>query len=135
LTDDHVLGAMGDPTLGVITTHQYSAAHDSPQNKAFVKAFEEVSGGQRPNFMAVGGYDGMAAIALVIEKLNGEIDGDKAMAVLKGMTLESPRGPIRIDPETREVVQTVYVRRVQKVDNALYNVEFEEMPNVKDPGK
>jgi len=135
LTDDHVLSAMGDPTLGLITTHHYSAAHDSPENKEFIKAYQEVSGGKRPNFMAVGGYDGMAAIAEVIKKLDGKLDGDKAMATLKGLKLASPRGPITIDPETRDIVQTVYVRRVQKVGDELYNSEFEQFPNVKDPGK
>lgn len=135
LTDDHVLAAMGDATLGVITTHHYSAAHDSPENKAFVKAYGEVSGGQRPNFMAVGGYDGMAAIVQVIEKLQGKIDGDKAIEALKGMKLDSPRGPLTIDPATRDVIQTVYVRRVEKVGSELYNVEFDEVAKVKDPGK
>lgn len=135
LTDDSVIAAMGDPTLGVITTHHYSAAHDSPENKAFVKAFAEVSGGKRPNFMAVGGYDGMAAIAEVVKQLNGNIDGDKALAVLKGLKLTSPRGAISIDPETRDVVQTVYLRRVQKLEGELYNVESERFESVKDPGK
>lgn len=135
LTDDHVLAAMGDPTLGVITTHQYSAAHDSPANKAFVESYREVSGGQRPNFMAVGGYDGMAAIVEVIKKLDGKLDGDAAMRVLQGLRLDSPRGPIAIDSDTRDVVQTVYVRRVQNVNGELYNVEFEEIKDVKDPGK
>jgi branched-chain amino acid transport system substrate-binding protein len=135
LTDDSVLTAMGEPTLGVITTHHYSAAHDSPENKAFVKAFGEVSGGKRPNFMAVGGYDGMAAIAEVIKQSSGEIDGDKAMAIFKGLKLTSPRGAISIDPETRDIVQTVYLRRVQKVDNELFNVESEHFENIKDPGK
>ena len=135
LTDDDVLMAMGDPTLGLVTTHAYSAAHDSPENKAFVAAYKEVSGGKRPNFMAVGGFDGMAAIAQVIEQLHGNLDGDKAMEILKGMKLMSPRGPIWIDPETRDIVQTVYVRRVQKVGGELFNVEFDQFKNVKDPGK
>jgi branched-chain amino acid transport system substrate-binding protein len=135
LTDDHVLHAMGEPTLGVITTHHYSAAHDSPENKAFVGAYEKVSGGKRPNFMAVAGYDGMAAIARVVKKLEGKIDGDKAMQVLKGMKLASPRGPITIDPKTRDIVQTVYVRRVKKLGNQLYNVEFSEFANAMDPSK
>ena len=135
LTDDSVIMAMGEPTLGVITTHHYSAMHDSPENVAFVKAYGEVSGGKRPNFMAVGGYDGMAAITEVVTQLNGDIDGDKAMALLKGMKLTSPRGPITIDPETRDIVQVVYLRRVQKVGTELYNVETERFENVKDPGK
>lgn len=135
LTDDHVLPAMGDATIGLITTHHYSAAHDSPENQAFRKAYAELTGGQRPNFMAVAGYDGMAAIVEVVKKLDGALDGDKAMQVLKGLSLASPRGPITIDPETRDIVQTVYVRRVEKRDGELYNVELESIPGVKDPGK
>jgi branched-chain amino acid transport system substrate-binding protein len=137
LTDDHVLPARGDATLGVITTFHYSAAHDSPENKAFLKAFSDANGAAagRPNFMAVAGYDGMAAIAEVVKKLGGKIDGDKAMEALKGMKMTSPRGPIMIDPETRDIVQTVYVRRVEKVGGQLYNVEFDKIADVKDPGK
>ena len=137
LTDDNVLNAMGDPVLGVITTHHYSAAHDSPENKAFVKAFKEVSGFARPNFMGVAGYDGMAAIAEVVKKLGGKgrIDGDRAMDLFKEIKLASPRGPISIDPATRDIVQTVYVRRVQKVGAEYYNVEFDKFPDVKDPAK
>jgi branched-chain amino acid transport system substrate-binding protein len=136
LTDDHVLPAMGDPTLGVITTFHYSAAHDSPENKAFLKSFAEANPqGGRPNFMAVAGYDGMQAIYEVARKLNGKIDGDKAMAALKGLKINSPRGPLTIDPQTRDAVQTVYVRRVEKVNGELYNVEFDKFTDVKDPGK
>ena len=135
LTDDDVLNTMGDPVVGVITTHHYSAAHDSPENRAFVKAFTEVSSLKRPNFMGVGGYDGMAAIAEVVKKLGNNIDGDKAMEILKNMKLMSPRGPIAIDPATRDIVQTVYVRRVEKRGNEYWNVEFDKFPDVKDPGK
>lgn len=136
LTDDHVLPAMGDPVLGVITSFHYSAAHDSPENKTFLKLFAETNPGMgRPNFMAVGGYDGMHAIYEVAKKLGGKIEGDKAMAVLKGMKINSPRGPIQIDPDTRDVVQTVYIRKVEKVKGELYNVEFEKFADVKDPGK
>ena len=136
LTDDHVLPAMGDATLGVITSFHYSAAHDSPENKAFLKHFADANpGGGRPNFMAVAAYDGMAAIYEVANKLGGKIDGDKAMAVLKGMKINSPRGPITIDPQTRDVVQTVYIRKVEKVNGELYNVEFDKFENMKDPAK
>jgi branched-chain amino acid transport system substrate-binding protein len=136
LTDDDVLQAMGDPVLGVITSHHYSAAHDSPENKAFVKAFKEVNKDlSRPNFMAVGGYDGMAAIVEVVKKLGNNIDGDKAMEILKNIKMTSPRGPIAIDPATRDIVQTVYIRRVQKVGSEYYNVEFDKFADVKDPGK
>ena len=136
LTDDDVLQSMGEPVLGVITSHHYSAAHDSPENKAFVKAFGEVNTElKRPNFMAVGGYDGMAAIAEVVKKLGNTIDGDKAMEILRNIRMTSPRGPISIDPATRDIVQTVYIRRVQKIGNDYYNVEFDRFPDVKDPGK
>ena len=136
LTDDHVLEAMGDPTLGVITTFHYSAAHDSPENKAFLKSYAKANpNGGRPNFMSVAAYDGMHAIYDVVRKLNGKMDGDKAMAVLKGMKFTSPRGPIAIDPETRDIIQTVYVRKVEKVKGELYNVEFDKFTDRKDTGK
>jgi branched-chain amino acid transport system substrate-binding protein len=136
LTEDFQLQAMGDAALGIITTHHYSAAHDSPENKAFLRAFRDANGDKmRANFVAVGAYDAMAAIYDVTKKLNGKIDADKAIEILKHMKIASPRGPIAIDPETRDVVQTVYVRRVQKVGDQLYNVEFDKFANVKDPGK
>lgn len=134
LTDDHVLPAMGDNTLGVITTFHYSAAHKSAANDAFLKAYASANGSARPNFMAVAAYDGMNAIYQVATKLNGKIDGPKAMAVLKGMKFESPRGPITIDANSRDIVQTVYVRKVEKVGNEPYNIEFDSFPNQKDPG-
>jgi branched-chain amino acid transport system substrate-binding protein len=137
LTEDQQLDPMGDAALGVVTTHHYSAAHTSPENEAFKAAFAKVAGTQlRPNFMAVGGYDGMAAIAAVVRRLGpGKIDGDKALEAFKGLELSSPRGSIRIDPETRDVIQTVYVRKVEKRGENYYNVEFEEYPAQKDPGK
>jgi branched-chain amino acid transport system substrate-binding protein len=137
LTDDDVLTAMGDPALGVISTHHYSAAHESPENTAFKKAYAEVAGaGVRPNFMAVGGWDGMHLIYDTVKKLGGDVDGDKAMAyITSGVTIQSPRGTIAIDPTTRDIVQDVYVRRVQRVGGQLYNVEFDKVAKVKDPGK
>ncbi len=135
VTDDGVIESMGDAPLGVITTQHYSVAHDSEQNRIFLKAYREVSGStQRPNFMAVGAWDGMAAIYEVAKRLNGKIDGDKAMDVLKGMKIDSPRGPLEIDPATRDPIETIYVRRVEKgKDGKLYNVEFDKFLNVKDP--
>ncbi len=136
LTDDHVLPSMGDATLGVITTFHYSAAHKSPENQAFLKSFAAANpNGGRPNFMAVAAYDGMAAIYEVIRKLNGKIDGPQAMAILKNIKLNSPRGPIAIDPNTRDIIQTVYVRKVEKINGEPYNVEFDKFPDQKDPGK
>jgi branched-chain amino acid transport system substrate-binding protein len=136
ITDDGVMDAMGDETLGLITSFHYSAAHDSPENKAFKQAYAEVNGTKlRPNFMAVGGYDGMALIAEALKKTGGSTDAEKFVAALKGVKLTSPRGTITIDPETRDIVQTVYIRKVEKVGGALYNVEFDKFPAVKDPGK
>lgn len=136
LTDDGVLQAMGDPTLGLITSFHYSAAHDSPENKTFLKAYVETNGTKlRPNFMACAGYDGMAAIAEALKKTAGSTDAETFVGALKGMRLTSPRGMITIDPETRDIVQTVYIRRVEKIDGILYNIEFDKFPDVKDPGK
>jgi branched-chain amino acid transport system substrate-binding protein len=137
ITEDHVLDTMGEVALGTVTTHHYSAAHESAENKAFIKAFEETMGaaGGRPNFMAVAAYDGMGAIYEAVKKLGGNVDGDKAVAAMVGTTFQSPRGPMHIDGETRDVVQTVYVRRVQKVGGHYYNVEFDHYADVKDPGK
>jgi len=135
LTDDGVLDSMGDATLGVITAFHYSADHDSAENRTFLKDYAAVAGDKRPNFMAVAGYDGMAAIYEVLQKIHGPIDGEHAMEILKGWKRESPRGPIMIDPQTRDIVQTVYIRRVEKKNGHLYNVEFAQYPNVRDPGK
>ena len=100
------------------------------------RAYAEVNGAKlRPNFMAVGGYDGMALIAEALKKTGGSTDAEKFIAALKGIKLTSPRGTILIDPETRDITQTVYIRKVEKVGGALYNVEFDKIPDVKDPGK
>jgi branched-chain amino acid transport system substrate-binding protein len=135
VTDDDQLNGMGDVVIGVINTHNYSAKHDSPMNKAYVAAFKKANGGLRPNFMSVGGYDGMHLIYEALKKTGGSTDGEKLIAAMKGMAWESPRGPISIDPETRDIIQNIYVRKVEKVDGELYNVEFATIPNVKDPVK
>ncbi len=135
VTDDDQLADIGDPALGVVTTHHYSAAHDSLENKAFVEAFEKANGGMRPNFMAVAAYDGMALLYQALEKTKGATDGDALIGAMKGMSWMSPRGPISIDPDTRDIVQTVYVRKVENVGGQLYNVEFGSTPAVKDPYK
>jgi branched-chain amino acid transport system substrate-binding protein len=135
VTDDDQLNGMGDVVIGVINTHNYSANHNSAANKAYVEAFKKANNGLRPNFMSVGGYDGMHLIYEALKKTNGVTDGDKLLAAMKGMAWESPRGPISIDPETRDIIQNIYVRKVDKVDGELYNVEFATIPNVKDPVK
>src|SRR5271166_654308 len=135
VTDDDLLGDMGESALGAVTNHHYSADHDSPENKAFVAAFEKANNGMRPNFMAVGAYDGMALLYQALDKTKGDASGDALVGAMKGLSWMSPRGPVSIDPETREIVQNIYVRKVEKVDGALYNVEFATIPNVKDPFK
>ena len=131
VTDDDQLNGMGDALIGMITSHNYSAAHDSPENKAYVAAFLKANNNMRPNFMSVGGYDGMAAIYKALEKTKGDTDGTKLVDAMKGLSWVSPRGPMSIDPQTRDVTQNVYVREVKKVDGQLYNVEFATIPNVK----
>ena len=135
VTDDDILNDLGDVALGIVTTFHYSAAHPSAANKAYVEAFAKAGNGMRPNFHSLGGYDGMALIYHALEATKGSTDGEALMNAMKGYTWESPRGPIAIDPATREIVQNVYVRKVEKVGGKLFNVEFETIPNVKDPGK
>ena len=135
VTDDDLLNGMGDAVLGAVTAHLYSASHPSAKNKEFVAAFKKMHNNLRPNFMAVGGYDGMHLIYEALKKTNGSTDGDALINAMKGMKWESPRGPISIDPETRDIVQNIYIRKVEKVGGELYNVEFATFANVKDPGK
>jgi branched-chain amino acid transport system substrate-binding protein len=104
-------------------------------NKAFVEAFKKLNGGLRPNFMAVGGYDGMHLIYEALKKTKGATDGDSLIAAMKGMAWESPRGPISIDPETRDIIQNIYIRKVERVSGELYNTEFATFNAVKDPVK
>ncbi len=134
LTDDDELNTMGDPMLGMITAHHYSALHDSPLNKAYVEAFKKANH-FRPNFISVGGYDAMHAIYEALKKTGGNTDGDALIAAIKGMQWESPRGPISIDPETRDIVQNIYIRRVERVAGELHNVEFATFVAVKNPMK
>jgi branched-chain amino acid transport system substrate-binding protein len=135
ITDDDQLNDMGDGALGVVTAHFYSAAHPSATNKKFVDAFEKANKGMRPNFMAVGGYDGMHVIYAALKAIKGKGDGDALLAAMKGQVWESPRGPIFIDAQTRDVVHNIYLRKVQKQGGQLYNVEFDAIKDVKDPGK
>jgi branched-chain amino acid transport system substrate-binding protein len=135
VTDDDLLNGMGDQVVGTVTAHFYSADHDSPTNKAFVDAFEKANNGMRPNFMAVSGYDGMHLMYEALKKTGGKTDGDDLIAAMKGMKWESPRGPIMIDPDTRDVVHNIYIRKVEKKNGQLYNVEFATFESVKDPVK
>jgi branched-chain amino acid transport system substrate-binding protein len=132
--DDDLLNGMGDAALGAVTAHLYSAAHPSAMNKDFVAAYKKAFSA-RPGFMAVSGYDGIHLIYEALKKTGGKTDGDALVQAMKGMKWESPRGPISIDPETRDIVQNIYIRKVEKVDGELYNVEFATFEAVKDAGK
>jgi branched-chain amino acid transport system substrate-binding protein len=135
VTDDDQLNAMGEGAMGVVTSHHYSAAHPSAMNKKFVEAFEKANKNLRPNFMAVGGYDGMRVIYEALKATKGVGGGDALLAAMKGQIFESPRGPMFIDAQTRDVVQNIYLRKVEKKDGQLFNVEFDVIKDVKDPGK
>jgi len=135
VTDDDQLNDMGDGALGVVTSHHYSASHPSALNKKFVDAFTKANKGLRPNFMAVGGYDGMRVIYEALKATKGKGDGDALLAAMKGQIFESPRGPMFIDAQTRDVVQNIYLRKVERKDGQLYNMEFDLIKDVKDPGK
>jgi len=135
LTDDSAIKQMGDAALDIITAWHYDHNHDSKMNKDFVAAFKKDSNGVNPNFLAVGGYDGMHLIYESLKKAGGKTDGESLIKAGAGMKWESPRGPVMIDPETRDIIQTIYIRRVQKVGNELVNVEFDKVENVKDPVK
>ncbi len=133
VTDDDQLADMGDVALGVVNSHHYSAAHNSPANKKFVAAFEAANK-FRPNFMAVGGYDGMRVIYNALNATKGA-GGEALLAAMKGQLFESPRGQVLIDAQTRDIVQDIYIRKVEKVGGQLWNVEFDVQKAVKDPGK
>lgn len=134
ITDDDILNGMGDVALGVVTAQHYSASHNSPLNKKFVAAFEKANAGMRPNFMAVGGYDGMRVIYEAAKKTKGG-SGEALLEAMKGQLFESPRGPMFIDAQTRDVVHNIYIRKVEKVNGELFNQEFDVIKDVKDPGK
>ncbi len=139
VTDDDQLNDMGDGAIGVVTSHHYSTAHPSAMNRKFVEAFGKANKGMRPNFMAVGGYDGMRLIYEALKKSAGKggamPNGDALVAAMKGQIFESPRGQVLIDAQTRDIVQDVYIRKVERVDGKLFNVEFGVEKFVRDPGK
>jgi branched-chain amino acid transport system substrate-binding protein len=134
VTDDGALKSMGEVALGIITAFHYDPTHDSAMNKKFVQDYNEAYG-RNPDFFSIGGWDGMHAIYEALKKTGGKADADALIGAVKGMQWESPRGPISIDPETRDIIQTVYIRRVEKVGGKVVNVEFDKIENVKDPVK
>jgi branched-chain amino acid transport system substrate-binding protein len=134
VVDDDLLEAIGAPAVGAVSSHHYSAAHDSPENKAYVDAFTKANAGLRPNFHSVGGYDGAHLIYESLKRAGPDADGEKLVNAMKGLAWTSPRGPMSIDSATRDVVQTVYIRRCEMVGGKPFNVEFDRIENVKDPG-
>jgi len=134
VTDDDIINSMGDVAVGVVSTHHYSASHKSAANKKFVDAFGKANGGARPNIMAVGAYDGMRVIYEAAKATKGQ-GGEPLLNAMKGQVFESPRGPIYIDAQTRDVVQNIYIRRVERVGDQLWNQEIETVTDVKDIGK
>ena len=135
LTEDDIVNQIGDPALGIITSQHYSAAHDSPENRSFVADFRKANGGLRPNMVAMQSHDGMHLIYEALKKTNGSTNGDAVVSAMKGLSWVSPRGPVTIDPETREMIQNIYIRRVERIGGELYNVEFATIPDFKDPSK
>ncbi len=134
IADEHALASMGDIALGIITAGHYDYNHHSKLNEEFVKAYNE-DFKRNPDFFSIGAYDGMHLIDIALQKSGGKTDGESLIAAAKGASWESPRGPISIDPETRDIIQTVYIRKVEKVGGKLVNVEIASIPNVKDPVK
>ena len=134
LTSEDALKSMGDVALGIITVFHYDVSHASDMNAAFVRMYKE-SFGRNPDMFSVGAYDGMHVIYEALQKTGGKGDGESLVAAAKGMRWESPRGMMYIDPDTRDVVQTVYIRRVERAGGELRNVEFDKIPDVKDPFK
>ena len=134
LTNESALKAMGDSAIGIITALHYDQTHNSKMNKAFVEAYN-AEFKRNPDFFSVGGYDGMHIIYEALKKTNGNTDGEGLIDAAKGMAWESPRGHVSIDSDTRDIVNTVYVRKVEKIDGQVQNVEIETFENVKDPGK
>lgn len=134
ITDENALKVMGDAGLGMITAFHYDYNHQSKENTEFVTAYKAANG-RNPDIYSIGGWDGMHLIYEALKKAGGKTDGDSLIAAAKGMKWESPRGPIEIDPETRDIIQTVYIRRVEKVGGQLLNVEIGKVDNVKDPVK
>ena len=134
MMDDNALRSMGDSAVGIRTVFHYGWEHKSPMNEDFVKAYR-AEFNRSPDVFSIGGWDGMHLIYEALKKTRGKADGDSLIAAAKGMKWESPRGEISIDPETRDIVQTVYIRRVEKVDGKTQNTEIDKIENVKDPAK
>ncbi|HWW71804.1 MAG TPA: ABC transporter substrate-binding protein, partial [Duganella sp.] len=132
--DDDLMASIGPAAAGVVSSHHYSAAHPSAENKAYVEAFGKANKGMRPNFHSVGAYDGMHLLYAALKQTAGDSNGDKLLAAMKGMAWTSVRGPVSIDAGTRDIVQTVYIRKAEATGGSFFNVEFDKVEKVRDPG-
>ena len=132
MTDEQALKSLGDAALEIVTAYHYDYTHNSKSNQGFVKAYNKMHN-RNPDFFSVGGYDGMHVIYEALKKTGGTTNADRLVDAAKGMKWESPRGPVSIDPKTRDIINTIYVRRVEKTPEGLRNVEFDKIEDVKDP--
>jgi branched-chain amino acid transport system substrate-binding protein len=132
LVDDSIVEAIGKPAVGAITAGHYSTAHDSPLNREYVASYAKAYGNKlRPNYMSVAGYDGMAAIYTALNKTGGDAEAGKFVGALKGAKWDSPRGTVAIDAQTRDVTQTVYIRRTEQREGGIYSIEFDKYTDQK----
>ena len=132
--DDDLMAGIGKTADGIVSSHHYSAAHPSPENKEYVDSFGKMNKDMRPNFHSVGAYDGMHLLYQALQKTGGDSDGDKLIAAMKGMAWTSVRGPVAIDAATRDIVQNVYIRKAEMHNGGMYNIEFDKVEKFKDPG-
>src|SRR5690606_36537898 len=135
ITDDDVLNEAGDAALGVITSDYYATAHDSELNRKFIDLYKSVDSTSRPNFFGVAGYDGMRLIYEALKATDGKGEGMALVDAMKTLSFESPRGPVKVDPESRDFVQNIYMRKVEKVGDEYHNVEFDVIENVNASGE
>jgi branched-chain amino acid transport system substrate-binding protein len=133
-TAEAALKSMGEAGLGIITAWHYDYTLDNRRNRGFVKLFNEMHG-RNPDFFSVGGYDGMHVIYEALKSTGGNPDAEALINAARGMKWDSPRGPMQIDRETRDVVQTVYIREVKKVGNDYVNVPIDRIENARDPSR
>lgn len=133
VVEEDTLDVVGDEAIGLISSYNYSMTHNSALNRRFVRDFQAIAPGLRPNYAAIAGYDALAAVYRVLQSQNGSADPDKTMALLKTFKMESPRGPIQIDPSTRDIVQNIYIRRTEKAGSQIVNTEIATYPMVRDP--
>ncbi|MDF2119764.1 ABC transporter substrate-binding protein [Roseiarcaceae bacterium H3SJ34-1] len=130
-----ITATLDDDAIGIISSQHYSEDHQSQENMAFVEAYKSVSGNRIPTYISVGAFDAMNMLYKAVEAQAGKLDPVKSVEIWRNMKLESPRGPVSFDPQTRDIVQNIYIRRLERKNGILTNVEFETYDAVKDNGK